>query len=125
MLASSAARVLDCWWLIINQDSAAEEIQKKAPKANVVKAFNTVFASVLKSDGMVAKVPATVFIAGDNEAAKKTVDAIATKSGLATLQTGGLKVARYLEPVAGLNIVLAYGKGHGTDITPTWILIQG
>lgn len=102
--------------------SAAEEIEKLAPKAKVVKAFNTVFASVLQAGGKVGKTPVTVFIAGDDEVANKTVEAIGTKSGFAVLQSGGLKVARYLEPVAGLNIVLGYGKGHGTDIAPTWLL---
>ena len=33
---------------------------------------------------------------------------------------GGLVAARYLEPVAGLNIALGYGLGHGTDIAPSW-----
>ena len=102
--------------------SAAEEIQKLAPKAKVVKAFNTVFASVLQGGGKIGKTSVTVFVAGDDEAANKAVEAIGTKSGFVVLQSGGLKVARYLEPVAGLNIVLAYGKGHGTDIAPTWLL---
>jgi NADPH-dependent F420 reductase len=102
--------------------SAAEEIQKLAPKAKVVKAFNTVFASVLQGGGKIGKSAVTVFVAGDDEAANKAVEAIGNKSGFAVLQSGGLKVARYLEPVAGLNIVLGYGKGHGTDIAPTWLL---
>ena len=102
--------------------SAAEEIQKLAPKAKVVKAFNTVFASVLQGGGKIGKTAVTVFVAGDDEAASKAVEAIGTKSGFVVLQSGGLKVARYLEPVAGLNIVLGYGKGHGTDIAPTWLL---
>ena len=102
--------------------SAAEEIQKLAPKAKVVKAFNTVFASVLQGGGKIGKTAVTVFVPGDDEAASKAVEAIGTKSGFVVLQSGGLKVARYLEPVAGLNIVLGYGKGHGTDIAPTWLL---
>ncbi len=101
--------------------SAAEEIQKLAPEAHVVKAFNTIFASLLKSGGKVGTSPATVFVAGDNDAANAAVEAIASKAGFKVLQSGGLKVARYLEPVAGLNIVLGYGKGHGTDIAPTWL----
>jgi hypothetical protein len=36
------------------------------------------------------------------------------------VQTGGLKLARYLEPLAGLNIALGYARGLGTDIAPTW-----
>ena len=100
--------------------SAAEEIQKLAPTAKVVKAFNTVFASVLQAGGTAAGRPATVFVAGDDAGARKTVADLAVSAGFETIETGGLASARYLEPLAGLNIALAYGLGHGTDIAPTW-----
>jgi hypothetical protein len=32
-----------------------------------------------------------------------------------------LKNARYLEPLAGLNVYLGYGAGQGTGIAPVWI----
>ena len=112
----------DYMGLTIGHDtSAAEEIQKLAPKAKVVKAFNTIFASLFQSGGKVGSAPAPVFIAGDDEAANKTVEQIASKAGFAVQQTGGLKLARYLEPLAGLNIVLGYGKGLGTSIAPSWL----
>ena len=41
--------------------------------------------------------------------------------GFETIDAGGLKNARYLEPLAGLNIYLGYGAGLGTTIAPTWI----
>ena len=100
--------------------SAAEEIQKRAPNARVVKAFNTVFASVLQAGGMAAGKPATVFVAGNDPQARKVVSDLASSAGFAPLETGGLASSRYLEPVAGLNIALGYGLGHGTDIAPTW-----
>lgn len=100
--------------------SAAEEIQKLAPQAKVVKAFNTLFASVLQSGGRAAGQPATVFVAGDDADATGTVSDLAASAGLVPLQSGGLTAARYLEPVAGLNIALGYGLGLGTDIAPTW-----
>jgi hypothetical protein len=100
--------------------SAGEEIQKLAPKAKVVKAFNTVFAQVLANGGKAGGRPATVFIAGDDASANGAVEAIARKAGFEVVQTGGLKLARYLEPLAGLNIALGYGRGLGTDIAPTW-----
>ena len=100
--------------------SAAEEIQKLAPTAKVVKAFNTVFASVLEAGGVAAGRPATVFVAGDDADARRSVSELAASAGLEPLETGGLASARYLEPVAGLNIALAYGLGLGTDIAPTW-----
>jgi NADPH-dependent F420 reductase len=100
--------------------SAGEEIQKLAPKAKVVKAFNTIFAQVLANGGKAAGRAATVFIAGDDASANNAVEAIARKAGFDVVQTGGLKLARYLEPLAGLNVALGYGRGLGTDIAPTW-----
>jgi NADPH-dependent F420 reductase len=100
--------------------SAAEEIQKRAPDAKVVKAFNTIFASVLQNGGKAAGKPATVFIASDDAEARRNVAALAASAGLAAVETGGLASARYLEPVAGLNIALGYGLGRGTDIAPAW-----
>lgn len=101
-------------------NSAAEEIQKLAPAARVVKAFNTVFASVLQNGGQVAGQPVTAFVASDDAEARSQVVALAESAGFKTLETGDLVSARYLEPVGGLNIALAYGLGHGTDIAPTW-----
>jgi len=101
-------------------NSAAEEIQKLAPEAKVVKAFNTVFASVLQAGGNAGGRPATVFVAGDDAAARKAVADLAQSVGFAPVETGVLSSARYLEPVAGLNIALAYGLGRGTDIAPAW-----
>jgi len=102
--------------------SAAEEIAKALPGAHVVKAFNTVLAQVLAvgpafSGGQT--VP--VFYASDDEPAKQTVRALAESMGFQPMDAGGLKNARYLEPVAGLNIYFAYGAGKGTQIAPTWI----
>jgi NADPH-dependent F420 reductase len=100
--------------------SAAEEIQQRAPGARVVKAFNTVFAQVFQNGGEAAGRPVTVFVAGDDEEARATVVELARSAGFDTLETGVLATARFLEPVAALNITLGYGLGHGTDIAPTW-----
>ncbi|HTN63647.1 MAG TPA: NAD(P)-binding domain-containing protein [Devosia sp.] len=100
--------------------SAAEEIQKSAPAAKVVKAFNTIFASVLHNSGKASGEAATVFVAGDDAEARQSVAALAASAGFKSVEAGGLAAARYLEPVAALNIALGYGLGHGTDIAPTW-----
>jgi len=102
--------------------SAAEEIAKALPEAEVVKAFNTLFAQVLAdgpqfADGQVA--PA--FFAGDSERAKQTAKALIESLGFTPVDAGPLKNARYLEPLAALNIYLGYGAGLGTAIVPTWI----
>jgi predicted dinucleotide-binding enzyme len=41
--------------------------------------------------------------------------------GWNTVDAGGLVNARYLEPLAGLNIYLGYGAGLGTSIAPVWL----
>ena len=102
--------------------SAGEEIAKAVPGAVVVKAFNTLFAQVLAEGadfGSGRK--ASVFVAGDSEPARQAVAALAESMGFAVVDAGGLKNARYLEPLAGLNIYLGYGAGLGTGIAPTWI----
>jgi 8-hydroxy-5-deazaflavin:NADPH oxidoreductase len=102
--------------------SAAEEIAKAVPGSEVVKAFNTVFAQVLAEGadfGGGRKV--SVFVAADSERAKQAARAIAEGMGFDVVDAGGLKNARYLEPLAGLNIYLGYGAGLGTAIAPTWI----
>ena len=102
--------------------SAAEEIARAVPKAHVVKAFNTVFASVLAegaSLGAGKTVP--VFVAGDDAQAKTAVSELARSIGFDVVDAGALKNARYLEPLAGLNIYLGYGAGLGTSIAPAWL----
>ena len=102
--------------------SAAEEIAKAVPNAHVVKAFNTVFASVLAegaSLGAGKTVP--VFVASDDAQAKTAVSELARSLGFDVIDAGALKNARYLEPLAGLNIYLGYGAGFGTNIAPAWL----
>ena len=53
--------------------------------------------------------------------AKATAKQLAESLGFATIDAGGLKNARYLEPLAGLNIYLGYGAGLGTGIAPTFL----
>lgn len=105
-----------------HSSSAAEEIARAVPGAEVVKGFNTVFAQVL-SDGADfgdgRKV--TVFVASDSARAKQTATALAQSMGFEVVDAGSLKNARYLEPLAGLNIYLGYGAGLGTAIAPTWV----
>lgn len=105
-----------------HSSSAAEEIARAVPGAEVVKGFNTVFAQVLGDGadfGEGRKV--TVFVASDSARAKQTATALAQSMGFEVVDAGGLKNARYLEPLAGLNIYLGYGAGLGTAIAPTWV----
>lgn len=112
----------DYMGLTIGHDtSAAEQIAQAVPTAQLVKAFNTVFAQVLADGSKLHERTVTVFVASDSERAKHTAVALAESMGFETIDAGGLKNARYLEPLAGLNIYLGYGAGLGTAIAPTWI----
>jgi predicted dinucleotide-binding enzyme len=102
--------------------SAAEQIAAALPRLRVVKAFNTVFAQRLAAgarlpDGQV--VP--VFVATDDAQARQRVADLARSMGFDVIDAGPLRNARYLEPLAGLNIHLGYGAGLGTLIAPTWL----
>lgn len=95
--------------------SGAEELQKKIPQSKVVKAFNTVFAKFMDS-GRVDGKQLTAFIAGDDARAKSEVMELARDIGFDAVDSGPLKNARMLEPMAYLNIQLGYGQKMGTDI---------
>jgi len=101
--------------------SAAEEIARAIPDALVVKAFNTVFAPVLAAGPELDGNQVQVFFATDSERARETVGALIDSIGFKAVDAGGLKNARYLEPLAGLNIYFGYGAGLGTNIAPGWI----
>lgn len=105
-----------------HSSSAAEQIAAAMPQLRVVKAFNTVFAQRLAAgarlpDGQV--VP--VFVATDDAQARQRVADLAGSMGFDVIDAGPLRNARYLEPLAGLNIYLGYAGGLGTSIAPTWL----
>src|SRR4030042_261969 len=95
--------------------SAAEELQKKLPKARVVKAFNTVFAQN-QSTGRVGNEQLTLFVASDDAKAKQTIMQLGRDIGFDPVDAGPLRSARYLEPMAMLLINLGDGLGMGTKI---------
>lgn len=97
--------------------SAAEEIQRLAPMAKVVKAFNTIFSKVYSSQNPEIKGnKITVFYAGDDKPSKEEVARLISSMGFDAVDAGALKSARTLEPMALLNIMLGYSLGHGTTI---------
>ena len=95
--------------------SGGEELQKKAPKAKVVKAFNTVFAQNM-STGKVKGEKLTLFVAGDDEPAKKLVMSAGGDIGFDSVDAGPLMNARWMETLGYFNIQLGYTLKMGTDI---------
>lgn len=102
--------------------SSAEELAKVVSSgAKVVKAFNTTFAGTLVS-GNVGGTPLDVFIAGDDEAAKKTVSKLVTDGGLVAVDAGPLLRARELEGLGLLGITLQVR--HNLGFTTGWKLVR-
>lgn len=104
-----------------HDSSAAESIAALLAGARVVKAFNTIFAQHYASDLQIGGTPIQTFVAADDEEARATVMALASDIGLAPVNAGPLKNARYLEPLGFLNIQFGYMLGMGTGIAPQWL----
>ena len=102
--------------LLLGQEtSAGETLAAIAPQAHIVKAFNTVFADVMSREHFSQhSQPMTAFIAGNDSNSKQEVITLATEIGMAPVDTGPLKMSRYLEAMAHLNIQIAVGQGGGT-----------
>ena len=99
--------------------SAAEELQARIPNANVVKAFNTAFAT-RQADPNVGGVAADGFVAGDDDDAKRTVLDLVESIGFRPVDAGSLAVARTLEGMAWLNISRNMQGGTWQD---AWVIL--
>jgi len=98
--------------LSIDAGSAAAEVAQKAPGANVVKAFNTTFASTLGS-GAVAGEPLDVFVASDDEDAKAAVRDLVESGGMRAVDAGALARAHELEALGYLHMAVQQGLDTG------------
>jgi NADPH-dependent F420 reductase len=96
--------------------SAAEEIQRLLPEANVAKAFNAIFASRMASPDR----DLDAFVAADDPQAKQETLSLVESLGFAPVDAGPLSAARSLEAIAWLNISL--NLANGWDWTSAWKL---
>jgi predicted dinucleotide-binding enzyme len=92
-------------------DSVGERVQRALPHAHVVKAFNTVAAADMVNPKYSGG-PPTMFIAGDDAAAKATVSDILKSFGYDVADIGGIVSSRYLEAMC--MAWLLYGQVNGT-----------
>lgn len=93
-------------------ESAAERIQAMAPRARVVKAFNTTGANNMANPAYDGAATA-MFVAGDDAVAKAVAMQLSTALGFETFDAGPLVRSRELEHLASLWIQLAYAGGLG------------
>ena len=78
-------------------ESLIERLQKKAPKAKLVKAFSCVGAPFMVNPPFKDK--PTMFICGNDAAAKKQTTEILTQFGWETADMGAVEAGRAIEPL--------------------------
>jgi predicted dinucleotide-binding enzyme len=79
-------------------DSLAEQLQRAFPDARVVKALNTVTAAVMVDPSLVGDGDTSIFVAGDDEAARTLVRGLLEELGWRdVVELDGLQNARGLE----------------------------
>lgn len=93
--------------------SGAEDLQKKLPKAKVVKKFKTIFAQRMDS-GKLNGQTLTAFAASDDETARNKVLEILRAIGFDAVNAGPSQNSRQLEALGYLNIQLGYMQSNGT-----------
>ncbi len=82
-------------------DSLMERLQRQAPAARFVKAFSSV-GNALMVNPQLAGGPPTMFICGNDVAAKAEVTTILDQFGWGTEDLGGAEAARAIEPLCVL-----------------------
>lgn len=93
-------------------DSGAEYVQRAAPSARVVKAFNTTGVENMAQPAY-GELRTAMFVCGDDANARAQVLSLAADIGFEPVDAGDLSQARLLEPTALLWIRLALVQGQG------------
>lgn len=99
----------------VNTDSLAEQIQRAFPEARVVKTLNTMTASVMVDPASVAGGDHTVFVSGNDAAAKEAVSGLLSDFGHRDIiDLGDITTARGAEMI--LPIWLRVWGALGTGV---------
>ena len=95
-----------------NTDSLAEQLQAALPQARLVKMFNTMANEVMTNPGGLSQ-ESTIFVAGNDDAARQTAAELAADLGWTDVfDLGDLTAARGLEMWMPLWIRLYVRLGH-------------
>jgi hypothetical protein len=100
------------------EESLAEKLAKDVPKARVVKAFNTMAQEVFELAPQPLKdYQVSVFVAGDDEQARKTVMQLAEEIGFVPVESGVLRNARLVEGLGDFIRLIMIGQQQGVYAT--------
>ncbi|MBY0563941.1 MAG: NAD(P)-binding domain-containing protein [Hyphomonadaceae bacterium] len=94
--------------------SGAEALAEWVQDGRVVKAMNQVGAEMMQSAGSLSAKP-VMFIAGDDDMAKRAISALVADLGFEVMDAGALAQARILEPLAMVWINQALFRGAGRN----------
>ncbi|WP_432241427.1 NADPH-dependent F420 reductase [Herbaspirillum robiniae] len=100
--------------------SAAEELKRLAPGAKIVKAFNTIFATLVSKSARRGR-QLQVFIAGDDIFANVRISEMASRLNFDPISAGPLSNSRFLEPIGQMNIQFRCFLNGGAAIAPSWV----
>jgi predicted dinucleotide-binding enzyme len=96
---------------ISGNDSGGEQVQRLLPGARVVKAFNTVGNPFMFRPEFPGG-PPDMFIAGNDDEAKKQMGDILQQFGWGVIDTGGIESSRYLEAMCLVWVISALKSGN-------------
>ena len=94
-------------------ESLGEKIQAMIPQSHVVKAFNSVGNARMVNPQFEQGTP-TMFLCGDNDAAKAQVSEIVRQFGWEPFDCGGIIAARALEPLCMLWCIPGFVRNQWT-----------
>ena len=95
-------------------ESLLERIQAAAPKAHVVKAFSCVGNALMVNPQFKGGVQGSMFICGNNDAAKASVREVLTQFGWETADMGAAQAARAIEPLCMLWCIPGFRENSWT-----------
>jgi len=96
-----------------HDESLMEQLQREFPNARFVKAFNSVGNACMVNPQFDGGKP-TMFICGNDEAAKKSVTGILDQLGWETEDMGGAEAARAIEPLCMLWCIPGFLRNDWT-----------
>jgi predicted dinucleotide-binding enzyme len=94
-----------------HDDSLMERLQREFPQARFVKAFNSVGSPLMVNPRFKEGKP-TMFICGNDDAAKQTVRGILDQFGWETADMGKAEAARAIEPLCMLWLIPGFLRNN-------------
>ena len=101
---------------LCNNNSLGEEIQRSFPKANVVKAMNTMWCGIMINPNLIANGDHNVFICGNEVGAKSSVTELLTQFGWKhgnIIDLGDITASRGTEMILPLWLRIMNTVGNG------------